>query len=176
MFFTATIGIVIGGPSALYIVSKIQPQLLQAEVVMSSSILDENHKDLIKFESKNSVAQGDVITWNDTFKLNVDSLITTDFNETTGIHSSVVNLSMMSDSEGAFPVIGQGDTLANRNSEFWRGLSTVAGSWIGGGANQAALKEISETPKTQFSAMVIVDVFVANIWMAFYLLVRACLW
>jgi uncharacterized membrane protein len=169
MFFTATIGIVIGGPSALYIVSKIQPQLLQAEVVMSSSILDENHKNLIKFESKNSVAQGDVITWNDTFKLNVDSLITTDFNENTGIHSSVVNLSMMSDSEGAFPVIGQGDTLANRNSEFWRGLSTVAGSWIGGGANQTALKEISETPKTQFSAMVIVDVFVANIWMAFLL-------
>ena len=27
-------------------------------------------------------------------------------------------------------------------SAVWRGLSTVAGSWIGGGANQAAMKEI----------------------------------
>ena len=52
---------------------------------------------------------------------------------------------------------------------FWRGLSTVAGSWIGGGANQAALKEISETLDSQFSVMLIVDVFVANLWMPFLL-------
>ena len=52
---------------------------------------------------------------------------------------------------------------------FWRGLSTVAGSWIGGGANQAALKEISQTLDDQFSAMLIVDVFVANLWMPFLL-------
>ena len=48
-------------------------------------------------------------------------------------------------------------------------LSTVAGSWIGGGANQAALKEISMTTDDQFSAMLIVDVFVANLWMPFLL-------
>jgi uncharacterized membrane protein len=53
---------------------------------------------------------------------------------------------------------------------FWRGLSTVAGSWIGGGANQAALKEISGTTDDQFSAMLIVDVFVANLWMPFLLI------
>jgi uncharacterized membrane protein len=53
---------------------------------------------------------------------------------------------------------------------FWRGLSTVAGSWIGGGANQAALKEISQTFDDQFSAMLIVDVFVANLWMPFLLI------
>ena len=53
---------------------------------------------------------------------------------------------------------------------FWRGLSTVAGSWIGGGANQAALKEISLTLDDQFSAMLIVDVFVANLWMPFLLI------
>lgn len=53
---------------------------------------------------------------------------------------------------------------------FWRGLSTVAGSWIGGGANQAALKEISQTTDDQFSAMLIVDVFVANLWMPFLLI------
>jgi len=52
---------------------------------------------------------------------------------------------------------------------YWRGLSTVAGSWIGGGANQAALKEISETLDDQFSIMLIVDVFVANLWMPFLL-------
>ena len=52
---------------------------------------------------------------------------------------------------------------------YWRGLSTVAGSWIGGGANQAALKEISDTLDDQFSIMLIVDVFVANLWMPFLL-------
>jgi len=52
---------------------------------------------------------------------------------------------------------------------MWRGLSTVAGSWIGGGANQAALKEISGTLDQQFSIMLIVDVFVANLWMPFLL-------
>ena len=52
---------------------------------------------------------------------------------------------------------------------YWRGLSTVAGSWIGGGANQAALKEISDTLESQFSIMLIVDVFVANLWMPFLL-------
>ena len=51
----------------------------------------------------------------------------------------------------------------------WRGLSTVAGSWIGGGANQAAMKEVFQVDNEIFSAMVAVDVIVANIWMAFLL-------
>ena len=51
----------------------------------------------------------------------------------------------------------------------WRGLSTVAGSWIGGGANQAAMKEVFRVDDEIFSAMVAVDVIVANIWMAFLL-------
>jgi uncharacterized membrane protein len=88
MFFTATIGIIIGGPLALWLVSFIEPSVLGG------------------------------------------------------------------DSPDA----------------FWRGLSTVAGSWIGGGANQAALKEISGTLDDQFSAMLIVDVFVANLWMPFLLI------
>lgn len=53
--------------------------------------------------------------------------------------------------------------------EVWRGLATVAGSWIGGGANQTAMKEIFETPNALFSKMIVVDVIVANIWMAFLL-------
>ena len=51
----------------------------------------------------------------------------------------------------------------------WRGLTTVAGSWIGGGANQAAMKEIFNVGDSIFSAMIAVDVIVANIWMAFLL-------
>jgi uncharacterized membrane protein len=51
----------------------------------------------------------------------------------------------------------------------WRGLTTVAGSWIGGGANQAAMKEVFNVGDTLFSSMIAVDVIVANIWMAFLL-------
>ncbi|MCH8873329.1 DUF819 family protein, partial [candidate division KSB1 bacterium] len=51
----------------------------------------------------------------------------------------------------------------------WRGLTTVAGSWIGGGANQTAMKEVFEVSDDLFSAMITVDVIVANIWMAFLL-------
>ena len=51
----------------------------------------------------------------------------------------------------------------------WRGLTTVAGSWIGGGANQTAMKEVFEVSDNLFSAMITVDVIVANIWMAFLL-------
>ena len=48
----------------------------------------------------------------------------------------------------------------------WRGMTTVAGSWIGGGANQTAMKEVFEVGDGIFSAMVAVDVIVANVWMA----------
>ena len=51
----------------------------------------------------------------------------------------------------------------------WRGFSTVAGSWIGGGANQAAMKEIFGVGDSIFSAMIAIDVIVANIWMALLL-------
>lgn len=53
--------------------------------------------------------------------------------------------------------------------QLWRGLSTIAGSWIGGGANQTAMKEIFEVPSGIFGQMVVVDILVANIWMAFLL-------
>ena len=53
--------------------------------------------------------------------------------------------------------------------EIWRGLSTIAGSWIGGGANQAAMKEIYEVSDGLFASMIVVDVLVANIWMGILL-------
>lgn len=48
----------------------------------------------------------------------------------------------------------------------WRGMTTVAGSWIGGGANQTAMKEVFDVGDDMFSTMIAVDVIVANIWMA----------
>lgn len=61
------------------------------------------------------------------------------------------------------------DLIGLAPEQLWRGLSTIAGSWIGGGANQAAMKEIFEVPTGIFGQMIIVDVLVANIWMAFLL-------
>jgi len=58
------------------------------------------------------------------------------------------------------------DSLGADPSEVWRGFATVAGSWIGGGANMAAMKEVYKTPSDIFSSMLLVDVIVANIWMA----------
>jgi len=51
----------------------------------------------------------------------------------------------------------------------WRGLATLAGSWIGGGANQAAMLEIYKYNQANYAGMVIVDIVVANIWMALLL-------
>lgn len=48
----------------------------------------------------------------------------------------------------------------------WRGLTTIAGSWIGGGANQLAMFEVFQPSPNLFSAVIAVDVIVANIWMA----------
>ena len=48
----------------------------------------------------------------------------------------------------------------------WRGLATLAGSWIGGGANQAAMLEVFQYDKDKYGAMVLVDIVVANFWMA----------
>lgn len=59
------------------------------------------------------------------------------------------------------------ETVGGQGPEaVWRGLATVAGSWIGGGANQAAMKEVFEVGDDMFSAMVAVDVLVANVWLA----------
>lgn len=52
----------------------------------------------------------------------------------------------------------------------WRGLSTLAGSWIGGGANQTAMLEIYQYNPSKYGAMVFVDIVVANIWMAIILI------
>ena len=52
----------------------------------------------------------------------------------------------------------------------WRGLSTLAGSWIGGGANQTAMLEIYGYNQKLYGGMVFVDIVIANIWMAILLI------
>ncbi len=51
----------------------------------------------------------------------------------------------------------------------WRGMTTIAGSWIGGSANQAAMYEVFGPSPKLFSSMIAVDVIIANVWMAFLL-------
>lgn len=58
-------------------------------------------------------------------------------------------------------------TVAGEGADaVWRGLATIAGSWIGGGANQTALREVFQPSDALFSQMVAVDVLVAELWMA----------
>jgi uncharacterized membrane protein len=52
----------------------------------------------------------------------------------------------------------------------WRGMATIAGSWIGGGANQAAMYEVFSPSNSLFGIMITVDIIVAEIWMAFLLI------
>ena len=52
----------------------------------------------------------------------------------------------------------------------WRGMTTIAGSWIGGGANQAAMYEIFGPSDSLYSVMITIDVIVAEVWMAFLLI------
>ena len=65
------------------------------------------------------------------------------------------------------------DLLGAGPEAIWRGMATVAGSWIGGSANQAALYEIFEAGPATFSIWIAVDVVVANIWMAVVLWIAA---
>jgi len=61
-------------------------------------------------------------------------------------------------------------------NEVWRGMTTIAGSWIGGGANQAAMFEIFKDGEknlisgSMYSMMITVDIIVAEVWMFFLLL------
>lgn len=50
-------------------------------------------------------------------------------------------------------------------NEVWRGMTAIAGSWIGGGANQAAMKEVFAVDGALFSKMVAVDIIVGNTWL-----------
>lgn len=50
--------------------------------------------------------------------------------------------------------------------QAWKGLAALCGSWIGGGANFVAIGESVGATSSTISTMVVVDVAVANVWMA----------
>lgn len=50
--------------------------------------------------------------------------------------------------------------------EGWRKLSYLSGSWIGGAANAVALQQTFGVPDREIGPIVVVDVAVANLWMA----------
>jgi len=58
---------------------------------------------------------------------------------------------------------------ASVSGETWRGLATIAGSWIGGSANQTALKEVFKPSAEIFSQAIAVDVIIAELWLALLL-------
>ena len=63
------------------------------------------------------------------------------------------------------------DVVAGEGPDaVWRGMTTIAGSWIGGGANQVAMREVFEPSDQLFSVMVTIDILVAEFWMMFLLL------
>ncbi len=63
---------------------------------------------------------------------------------------------------GLFEIVSP-ETVAG---ETWRGMTTVAGSWIGGSANQAAMKAVFKVDSNLFGQFVAVDVLVGNLWTA----------
>ena len=50
--------------------------------------------------------------------------------------------------------------------EVWKGMAALAGSWIGGGANMVAIREVYQVDATLFGQFAVVDVAIANLWMA----------
>jgi uncharacterized membrane protein len=50
--------------------------------------------------------------------------------------------------------------------DTWAGMTALAGSWIGGGANMLAMKEIFDVDATTFGQFAVVDVGVGYVWMS----------
>ena len=50
--------------------------------------------------------------------------------------------------------------------DTWAGMAALAGSWIGGGANMVAMREVFNVDATTFGQFAVVDVAVASVWMA----------
>lgn len=53
--------------------------------------------------------------------------------------------------------------------DTWAGMAALSGSWIGGGANMMAMKEIFDVDATTFGQFAVVDVGVGYAWMAILL-------
>jgi uncharacterized membrane protein len=55
---------------------------------------------------------------------------------------------------------------ATTAGDTWGGMAALAGSWIGGGANMVAMKEIFRVDETTFGQFVVLDVGIGYVWMA----------
>lgn len=55
---------------------------------------------------------------------------------------------------------------AEFGDQAWKGLAALSGSWIGGGANFLAIGESVGATDSTLAMIVVVDVAVANVWMA----------
>ena len=75
------------------------------------------------------------------------------------------SISVMLGAFVAFWVMGliHPETVAG---DTWGGMAALAGSWIGGGANMLAMKEVFNVNETTFGQFVVVDVSVGYLWMA----------
>ncbi|WP_420151653.1 DUF819 domain-containing protein [Spirosoma sp.] len=51
-------------------------------------------------------------------------------------------------------------------NEYWKGLVTISGSWIGGSSSQLALKEIYGCSEELFAIILVVDAVVSTSWTA----------
>ncbi|MGY1410364.1 MULTISPECIES: DUF819 family protein [unclassified Luteimonas] len=68
---------------------------------------------------------------------------------------AVVTFQLM---EWLWPAAVAGDT--------WKGMAALSGSWIGGGANMVAIREIYDVDATLFGQFAVVDVAIASLLMA----------
>ena len=75
------------------------------------------------------------------------------------------SISVMLGAFVAFWVMGliHPETVAG---DTWGGMAALAGSWIGGGANMLAMKEVFNVDETTIGQFVVVDVSVGYLWMA----------
>lgn len=63
------------------------------------------------------------------------------------------------------------DSLANSGENAaWRGMATLAGNWVGGTANQLAMKEVYHVGDSIFSVMITVNVVFSALWMTVLLM------
>lgn len=78
---------------------------------------------------------------------------------------AAASLSVMLGAFAAFWLMGMfhPETVAG---DTWGGMAALAGSWIGGGANMVAMKEVFAVDETTFGQFVVVDVGVGYVWMA----------
>ncbi len=67
----------------------------------------------------------------------------------------------------AYLILGSlGAVPESLGEDGWKGLAALSGSWIGGGANFVAVGAAFEAPGSIMAVMPVIDVAVANVWMA----------